>query len=132
MSLERYDRLWTETGGDQQPFGPVHRRQRKEPLKLISKLDVRTVLDVGCGSGDNLAGLAHAMPHLALSGVDISGEALALAAQRLPGASFRVLGAQKGRIDERFNLVMCKQMIEHLIDDMAALRNMTLMAKQWY
>ena len=60
MSLETYDRLWTETWGDQQSFGPVHRRQREELLKVITKLDVLTVLDVGCGFGDNLAALAHA------------------------------------------------------------------------
>jgi len=34
-------------------------------------------------------------------------------------------------LDDRFDLVLCNQVIEHLIDDMAALRNMALMAKRW-
>ena len=131
MSLETYDRLWTETWGDQQNFGPVHRRQREELLKLMTKLDVSSVLDVGCGSGGNLAGLAYAMPHLVLSGVDVSREALALAAQRVPSASFRQLDAQKEKLDEQFDLVLCNQVIEHLADDTTALRNMALMAKRW-
>ena len=104
---------------------------RLELLKLIKKLDPVSVLDVGCGSGGNLAALAHAMPHVALSGVDVSPEALALAAQRVPSASFRQLDAQKDKLDERFDLVLCNQVIEHLIDDMTALRNMSLMAKRW-
>ena len=131
MSLDTYERLWTETWGDQQRFGPVHRRQREELLKLIAKLGVNSVLDVGCGSGDNLAALAYAMPHLVLSGVDVSREALTLAAQRLPGASLRQLDAQKEKLGEQFDLVMCNQVIEHLIDDIAALRNIALMAKRW-
>lgn len=131
MSLETYDRLWTETWGDQQNFGPVHRRQREELLRLMTKLDVRSVLDVGCGSGGNLAELAHAMPHLVLSGVDVSQEALALAAKRVPSATFRQLDAQKEKLDETFDLVLCNQVIEHLADDTTALRNMALMAKRW-
>ncbi len=81
---EQYDQLWAETWGDMQRLGPVHRRQREALLRLIASLKVRTVLDVGCGSGDNLAALAHSMPDLELSGVDVSAEALALAARRAP------------------------------------------------
>lgn len=131
LSLETYDQLWTKTWGDQQSFGPVHRRQREELLKQITKLDIFSVLDVGCGSGGNLAALAHAMPHLVLSGVDVSPQALALAAQRVPSASFRQLDAQKERLEERFDLVLCNQVIEHLVDDTTALRNIALMAKRW-
>jgi ubiquinone/menaquinone biosynthesis C-methylase UbiE len=126
-----YDQLWSGAWGDIQRLGPVHRRQTEELLKLIKKLDVRTVLDVGCGSGDNLAALAHAMPHLVLSGADVSPGALTLAAQRVLGASLRELDVQCDNFKERFDLVMAIQVIEHLADDTAALRNMALMAKDW-
>ena len=131
MTLDTYDRLWTEAWGDLQRFGPVHRHQRKELLKLISKLGVNSVLDVGCGAGDNLAALAQAMPHLRLSGTDDSPEALALAAQRLPNVKFHQLDAQKDKLNEQFDLVLCNQVIEHLIDDIAALRNIAAMAERW-
>src|ERR1019366_3646000 len=100
-------------------------------VKLIATLEVRTVLDVGCGAGDNLAVLAHAMPHLVLTGTDVSQEALALAARRVPGATFRQLDAQKEKLDEKFDLVFCNQVVEHLVDDMAAFRNLALMANRW-
>lgn len=104
---------------------------RQVLLTLITKLEPVSVLDVGCGSGGNLAALAHVMPHVVLSGVDVSPEALALAAQRVPSASFRQLDAQKEKLNERFDLVLCNQVIEHLVDDITALRNMALMAKRW-
>jgi 2-polyprenyl-3-methyl-5-hydroxy-6-metoxy-1,4-benzoquinol methylase len=131
LSYETYDRLWAETWGDCQRHGPAHRRQREALIKLIGELGVRTVLDVGCGSGDNLAALAQVMPHLVLSGTDISREALALAARRVPEASFKQMDAQKERLDERFDLVLCSQVVEHLVDDLAAFRNLALMAKNW-
>jgi SAM-dependent methyltransferase len=131
LSPETYDQLWTKTWGDQQTFGPVHRRLRQELLSLITKLTPASVLDVGCGSGGNLAAIAHVMPQVELAGVDVSPEALALAAQRVPGASFRQLDAQREKLDEQFDLVLCNQVIEHLVDDITALRNMALMAKRW-
>jgi len=128
---EQYDQLWSGAWGDMQRLGPVHRRQTEALLKLVAKLNVRTVLDVGCGAGDNLAALAHALPHLVLSGVDVSPEALALAAQRVPAASLGELDVQSESLQEPFDLVMAIQVIEHLADDAGALRNMALMAKQW-
>ena len=131
MSHKTYDQLWAETWGDQQRFGPVHRRQQEELVKLIAKLNPTTVLDVGCGAGDNLDALAHAMPHLILTGTDFSQEAISLAARRLPGVTFKQLDAQKEKLDEKFDLVLCNQVVEHLADDIAAFRNLALMAKKW-
>jgi SAM-dependent methyltransferase len=100
-------------------------------LKLIQKFNVRAILDVGCGSGDNLAALAQVRPELGLSGVDVSQGALALAAQRVPDANLRELDVESECLQERFDLVMAIQVIEHLVEDTAALRNMALMAKDW-
>jgi 2-polyprenyl-3-methyl-5-hydroxy-6-metoxy-1,4-benzoquinol methylase len=131
VSRQEYDRLWKLTWGDLQHFGPVHRHQRNVLISSVDKLDVRTVLDVGCGSGENLAALAGAMPHLALSGVDVSPEALALAAKRVPGARLRELDIEKDKLSERFDLVISLQVVEHLADDVAALRHMREMADRW-
>ncbi|MGD0902687.1 MAG: methyltransferase [Terracidiphilus sp.] len=131
MRPKTYDQLWAVNWGDQQRYGPVHRRQREALVKLVAKLNPASVLDVGCGSGDNLAALAHAMPHLVLSGTDVSQEALALAARRVPGAVFKQLDAQKEKLDDKFDLVLCNQVVEHLADDMAAFCNLALMARRW-
>jgi SAM-dependent methyltransferase len=128
---EQYDQLWTGAWGDMQRLGPVHRRQTEALLKLVDKLNVHTVLDVGCGAGDNLAAIAGAIPQLVLSGVDVSPGALALAAKRVPKANLRELDVQCENLNDTFDLVMAIQVVEHLPDDGAALRNMALMAKHW-
>jgi SAM-dependent methyltransferase len=131
MSREAYNRLWRETWGDVQRLGPVQRHQREVLTALVAKLKVRSVLDVGCGSGDNLAALARALPHLELCGADLSPEALALAARCAPGVRLRELDVQRDKLDEHFDLVMAVYLIEHLADDVAALRNMAAMANRW-
>lgn len=131
MSRETYDRLWTENWGDQQRLGPVHRRQRTAFVNLIKKLNPSSVLDVGCGSGDNLSALVQAMPNVRFRGADVSQEALDVAARRLPSIQFSQLDAQKEKLDEKFDLVLCSQVVEHLIDDMTGFRNLALMANKW-
>lgn len=131
MSTEIYDRLWTGTWGDQQEYGPVHRRQREALVGMITRLDVQTVLDAGCGFGDNLAAMAESMPQLKLTGTDISQEALAVTARRVPHAKLQQLDIQKEALDEEFDLVFCNQVVEHLIDDVAAFRNIARMTKKW-
>jgi len=131
QSREEYDRLWSGTWGDLQHYGPVHRHQREAVIDLVRKLNVNTVLDVGCGSGENLAALAIAMPHLVLSGVDISPEALSLAKKRTHNIQLRELNVQSESLNEQFDLVLSIQVIEHLADDTAALRNMAAMSGRW-
>jgi SAM-dependent methyltransferase len=131
QSREEYDRLWSGAWGDLQHYGPVHRHQRKALVNLIGRLDVQSVLDVGCGSGENLAALAGTMPHLTLSGADVSPEALALAGKRARGVRLHQLDVQSEKLNEQFDLVISIQVVEHLRDDTAALRNMAAMATRW-
>jgi SAM-dependent methyltransferase len=121
-----YDELWRGAWGDMQHAGPVHRHIRDDMLRTVRALNVRSVLDGGCGSGENLAALAAIGPY-ELTGVDVSSEALARARQRLPAARFQVLDVQREALPERFDLVMSIQVVEHLLDDIAALRNMAAM-----
>ena len=125
-----YDELWRETWGDMQHFGPVHRHTLESLVRTVSSLEVKSVLDVGCGSGENLAALATSGGYT-LSGVDISEEALKLASHRVPHARLTQLDVQREALPERFDLVMSIQVVEHLIDDMAAFRNIANMAHNY-
>src|SRR5262245_52021876 len=111
--MTSYDDLWRSSWGNLQLGGPVHRHLREDLVRLIDSLSVKTVLDVGCGSGDNLAALAKA-GGLNLRGVDISSEALALAQRRVPSARLSLLDAERDVLTEKFDLVMSIQVVEHL------------------
>jgi len=126
-----YDLLWRGYWGDMQRLGPVHRHIREDIVRRVSALDVRSVLDVGCGSGENLAALA-ASDRYELSGVDVSSEGIELARKRVASARLlKVLDVEREALPERFDLVMSIQVVEHIVDDVAALRNIAAMARRY-
>ena len=130
MTAGSYDELWRTTWGDIQRYGPVHRHTLEGLVRTVASLDVRTVLDVGCGSGDNLAALA-ATGKYELTGLDISEAALALARQRVSSARLLQADIQTEALAEQFDLVMSVQVVEHLLDDTTALKNMAALAKKY-
>ncbi|HKW59416.1 MAG TPA: class I SAM-dependent methyltransferase [Candidatus Dormibacteraeota bacterium] len=126
-----YDELWKGYWGDMQRLGPVHRHIREDIVRRVGALDVRSILDVGCGSGENLAALA-ALGRYELSGVDVSSEGIELARRRVPNAHLlQVLDVEQRALPERFDLVMSIQVMEHITDDVAALRNVAAMANRY-
>ena len=125
-----YDELWGTSWGDMQRVGPVHRHLRDELVRTVSTLDVGTVLDVGCGSGENLAALA-ALERYELTGVDVSEAAVGLARRRVPGARLWRADIEREPLPERFDLVVSLQVIEHIVDDLAALRHMAAMTGRY-
>ncbi len=130
MSTAQYDDLWRTAWGDMQHYGPVHRHTLEDLVRTVCALDVKSVLDVGCGSGENLAALA-TCNRFELSGADVSDEALNLARQRVPSARFQKLDAQREALTEKFDLVMSIQVVEHLYDDISAICNMAKMSKKY-
>ena len=130
MSSTSYDELWQTAWGDIQRHGPVHRHATEDLLRIVAALDVRTILDVGCGSGDNLEALANANSY-ELSGVDYSEQALAIARKRVPGVMLAKLDAQREWLPETYDLVISLQVVEHLLDDVSAIRNMAKMAGRY-
>ena len=130
VSPRSYDELWRSSWGELQRIGPVHRHVTQLVLSTVASLPVRTVVDIGCGSGDNLAALA-AQNRYELVGTDISEEALKLARQRVPSARLMRLDIEQHALPESFDVVMSMQVIEHLADDVAALAHMATMARSY-
>jgi trans-aconitate methyltransferase len=82
---------------------------------------------VGCGEGSLLKTLADAHPGVRAFGVEIADNALTLARRLLPQAEFAIADIGKHHLSKTFDLVVCADVIEHIADDEAALRNIAAM-----
>ena len=125
MNTFDYEGIWEGTWGDMQRFGPVHRHHRRifsEILRNLPQDQIQTIADIGCGEGSNLLFLKSQFPHARLFGFDISKTAIE-SAKRNVNAEFRLLDIQKEIPQQKFDLVFCSDVVEHLEDDQTALKN---------
>jgi len=126
-----YNKLWHSNWGDLQRYGPIHRHQDRMLRSLTSKLEWDTVLDVGCGAGQNLKRICEGRKCSRIVGVDISEHALGFSLQNMPEAEFRVVDIEHELLDERFDLVLCIQVLEHIADDNAAIEHLCAMTGKY-
>jgi len=105
---------------DPRPAGPLPWHMRAIAGRL-GDLDGASVVDIACGDGAWLAGLAELGARV--SGIDISVRAVNLARQRLPQGDIRQGVAERLPFaDGAFDLVTCLGSLEHFVDQPAALR----------
>ena len=128
---QRYERIWTSQRDDMKRYGPFSRHYRRIVRALIHPLKFSSVLDVGCGQGSLLAELCTEYPHLRPNGIDISPSAIELARQKVPKGRFWALDITRGHLEEKFDLVVCSEVLEHIPDDVAALGNLAHMTGKY-
>lgn len=83
------------------------------------------VLDAGCGLGNVTHVLERAVPGLAVTGVDLDPDRAAAA--RAQGVGAPLLAADDARLpfpDRTFRTVVCSEVLEHVPDDVAVLREL--------
>ena len=81
------------------------------------KPDASTFLEVGCGTGFVLSGIARACPKLALSGSEIFLAGLPYAAERVPSAHFMQMDARRVPFVEEFDAIGAFDVLEHIKED---------------
>lgn len=88
----------------------------------------RLVIDVGCGTGANVAALA---ARRTCVGIDVSPDGIALARRRYPHCEFRVGFAPEdlGELAARADLFLLMDVLEHVRDDVALLTAIMAAAK---
>lgn len=84
--------------------------------------DSARVLEVGCGTGFVLKGLAERFPEYELLGAEAFVSGLEYARRRVQGASFCQLDATRMPFADEFDAVGFFDVLEHLSDDEGALR----------
>lgn len=126
-----YERRWhTAQLDDMRKYGPTARHVRRIVKRMVRDLEVESVLDVGCGQGSLLAELSEEHAGIRLHGVDVSKTALELARSKVAG-QFSVMDIEQGALDKQFDLVLCIEVLEHIDDDLSALRNLAFMSAKY-
>lgn len=120
-----YEGIWEGTWGDMQKYGPVHRHHRRifsDLFNQLPKSEITSIADIGCGEGSNLFFIRSQFPKAELFGFDISNTAIE-SAKANTDAKFSILNIQKEPPQRKFDLTFCSDVVEHLEDDLAAMRN---------
>lgn len=119
-----YDALWSDKWGDMQRYGPVSRHQRRIIAALLDALRFDSVLDVGCGEGSLLAFLHSRYSCDRMAGLDIAGPAIERARRTFPPAHYFTGDMASLPPEERFDLITCIDVVEHVENDVELLRGM--------
>jgi SAM-dependent methyltransferase len=81
-------------------------------------------MEIGCGTGFVLSGIASAFPSAALAGAEIYSAGLEYAARRVPGAQFMQMDARNIPFESHFDALGAFDVLEHIEEDTVALWQM--------
>lgn len=97
-------------------------------LSLLQKkelnLENKKIIDVGCGTGHCLKELKKTYKGIQLKGTEFSAAPLGIASEIAAGVPILELDISKGALLEKFDLVLCQQVLEHIPDYEAALQHL--------
>gem|GEM_PF-1640611 len=137
-SASFYDEVWSRFAALDARSPAARHRRRLVVDRVAAALRARPLgaarprlLDVGAGPGHLLCALAKALPTLELVGTDLSPRSLELARRAgVPAELFPLdlespglAGEQAARLGP-FDVVVCSEVLEHLGDDRAAVRQL--------
>lgn len=86
--------------------------------------DMKSFLEIGCGTGFVLSGVRETFPAIALAGAEYFAEGLAFAQGRVPEAAFYKLDARQLPFSAEFDVIGAFDVIEHIKEDERVLAEM--------
>jgi trans-aconitate methyltransferase len=99
-------------------------------IEKIPKEEILTAADIGCGEGSNLLYLHRRFPNANLFGFDVSTAAIEKA-KRTVDATFAILDIEKEYPSQKFDIIMCSDVLEHVTDDVSAINNIYQVASKY-
>jgi len=76
----------------------------KDIIKQFEKLPSKTLLDIGCGTGEHLK---HLSLDFQCTGIDINRVMIKIAKNKVPDAKFKVADMMNFRLKEKFDVIIC-------------------------
>ena len=129
MMPVNYDRGW-ENWGDMIDFSPAPFHRRRLIMNYAKRITFRSVLDVGCGNGTLLREIGRQVP-VNLTGVDLSEYIVDRNKESFPGIQFYTMDISGNALKEKFDLVICSEVLEHIEDANNALQNLRKMCGRY-
>lgn len=119
-----------------QSRNPLQRRLIQNSLNtvvaLTRSLQVSTILDAGCAEGFVSQRLLEEWPHALVVGVDLDVEALARGRELHPAITFEPGDVTSLPFEDRsFDLVICSEVLEHLLHPEVALAELQRVAQHY-
>jgi 2-polyprenyl-3-methyl-5-hydroxy-6-metoxy-1,4-benzoquinol methylase len=129
-----YNNSWTRWQ-DMKKFGPASLHQRRLLLNIIKNITVDSIVDVGCGEGSLLKEISK-IKNVPLTGIDFSEVALRKAKENITSATFVMLDIADStnpyfNSNNKFDLVIAADVIEHIYDDIGAIENLKKLSKNY-
>ena len=125
-----YDAQWKEWN-DMIQYSPAPRFRRTKIISWLKKLPVGSLLDVGCGNGEFLLQVHKVIPKIQLTGADVAVELVTSNRLRMPEFRFNILNINEGILPERYDAVVCMEVIEHCADYQEVINRLAKMTNQW-
>lgn len=125
-----YNKIWTNIYGDIQRFGPTHKHLYRLYSYILEKIEYTSVVDVGCGPGLNFPLLCKGKKIKELAGIDISSKCINAVKEKYQG-EFRVLEIQEDCLKNKHDLVFCSLVLEHVLNDDKAIKNLGKMTRKY-
>ena len=119
--MEREYELQTHQAEDRHWWYQGRRRVLERAIERLGLPAGARILDAGCGSGRNMVELAR---HGSVTGVELSDASVELARERDSGEVLEGSVMDMPIDDDTFDLVVSLDVIEHLDDDVGALREL--------
>jgi trans-aconitate methyltransferase len=125
-----YEHAWSQWD-DMKSFGPGSRHVRRLIFKMLRGIQFSSYLDAGCGAGTLLWDIHKRYPSVDISGVEYADSGVEIAKQKNPNAKVYQLDLEKDALPETFDLVTCVDVLEHILDDISAIRNLRKMTAKY-
>jgi len=125
-----YENAWGQWD-DMKSFGPSSRHVRRLTFKMLKGLEFKTCLDAGCGVGTLLQDIHNHYPVVELNGAEYADSGVAIARQKNPNANIYQLDLAKQALPQKFDLVTCVDVLEHIVEDQNAMNHLHEMTSHY-